>query len=111
MNATQKPTSKTDLHIVQVLAELLERLDHSKRPLDAGQYRAVVQRLADALGRVEPGLALGAVLDQFAAAAAVYENLQYAHAGLCRSLLSVSLATERSAKEAIERAKHPSLQG
>lgn len=111
MNATQKPNSTTDLHVVQVLAELLERLDHSKVPVDAGQYLAVVQRLADALGRVEPGPALSAVLDHFPAAAALYENQQYAHAGLCRSPLSVSLATERSAKEAIERAMHPSLQG
>ncbi|HSV54715.1 MAG TPA: hypothetical protein VLJ57_21510 [Burkholderiaceae bacterium] len=111
MNATQKPSFNADLHVIRVLAELLDRLDSSKVPVDAGQYRAVVQRLADALGLVQTGLALGPLLDTHPAAAELYENIQYAHAGLCRSPLSLSLLTERSAKEAIERAMHPSLQG
>lgn len=111
MNATQKPSANVDLHIVQVLAQLLERLEHSKVPVDAGQYRAVVERLADALSRLQPSVALGAVLDTHPATAELYENFQYAHAGLCRAALDVSLATERSAKEAIERAMHHSLQG
>lgn len=111
MNTTQKPSLNADLSVIQILAGLLDRLDNSKVPVDAGQYRAVVQRLAEALDQVPPGLALDALLDAHPAAAALYENMQYAHAGLCRSPLSISLLTERSAKEAIERAMHPSLQG
>jgi hypothetical protein len=34
----------------------------------------------------------------------VYENLNYQHAGLCRSSLDVSLAAEVSARDAIARA-------
>lgn len=34
----------------------------------------------------------------------VYENMNYQHAGLCRSALDVSLAAEGAAKEAIARA-------
>jgi len=36
----------------------------------------------------------------------VYENLNYQHAGLCRSALDASLAAELAARKAIERAMH-----
>jgi hypothetical protein len=111
MNATQKPSISAEMHTVQVLAQLMERLEHSKVAVDAGQYQAVVQRLSQALNRVEPGAVLTAVLDAHPATAELYENIQYANAGLCRAPLDISLATERSAKAAIERAMHHSLQG
>jgi hypothetical protein len=111
MNATQKPSISPEMHTVQVLAQLMERLEHSKVAVDAGQYQAVVRRLSEALNRAEPGPVLNAVLDTHPATAELYENLQYANAGLCRAPLDTSLATERSAKTAIERAMHHSLQG
>ncbi|MDB5885733.1 MAG: hypothetical protein JWR74_1904 [Polaromonas sp.] len=104
MNATQPHSRKTDLTVTHVLAELLERLEHSKVPVGAEQYRSVVQYLVSELGEVEPGTALGALLDSHPAAAELYENVNYQFAGLCRSALEASLASERQAKEVLDRA-------
>jgi hemoglobin-like flavoprotein len=104
MNTIQHPSPRTDLAVTQVLAQLLERLDHSAVPVGAEQYRSVVEHLVHAFGDVEPGADLGRLLDAYPAAAEVYENLNYQHAGLCRSSLDVSLAAEVSARDAIARA-------
>ena len=104
MNATKPPTRKTDLTVTHVLAELLERLERSAEPVGAAQYRSVVQHLVSEFGDVEPGTALRALLDTHPAAAELYENVNYQYAGLCRSALDASLAAERQAKEALDRA-------
>jgi len=104
MNATQPHPHKTDLTVTHVLAELLERLEHSAVPVGAEQYRSVVLHLVNELGDVEPGVALGALLDTHPAAAELYENVNYQYAGLCRSALDASLAAEQEAKEALSRA-------
>ena len=104
MNATKPLPSKTNLTVTHVLAELLERLEHSVEPVGAEQYRAVVQHLVNELNEVEPGTALGALLDTHPAASELYENVNYQYAGLCRSALHTSLAAERQAKEAISKA-------
>jgi len=103
MNATNTPAPKTDLAVTRVLAQLLERLEHSAVPVGAEQYRSVVMHLVDEFRDVEPGTGLGQLLDAYPAAAEVYENLNYQHAGLCRSGLDASLAAEISAREAIAR--------
>ena len=104
MNATKPQSPKTDLTVTHVLAELLERLERSVVPVGAEQYRSVVQHLVSELGEVEPGMALGALLDSHPAAAELYENVNYQHAGLCRSALDASLAAEQQAKEVLDRA-------
>lgn len=104
MNATKPYSRKTDLTVTHVLAELLERLERSAVPVGAEQYRSVVQHLVNELGDVEPGTALAALLDTHPAAAELYENVNYQHAGLCRSALDASLAAERQAKEVLDRA-------
>lgn len=93
-----------------LLAELLERLEHGAHP-DAGQYRLVAHRLAEELGRVTDTGTLDALLQANPAAAELYENLNYQHAGLCRSPLDSSLAAELRAREAIARAMRPSTAG
>lgn len=98
---------KNDLTVTHVLAELLERLEHSKVPVDAGQYRSVVEHLVKELSDVETGSALRALLDTHPAASELYENINYQHAGLCRSELDVSLAAEQQAKKAITHAMTP----
>jgi hypothetical protein len=55
MNATHPHPHKTDLTVTHVLAELLERLEHSAVPVGPEQYRSVVLHLLDELGDVEPG--------------------------------------------------------
>ena len=104
MNATKTPAPKTDLAVTHVLAQLLERLEHSAVPVGAEQYRSVVTHLVEEFRDVEPGAQLGQLLDAYPAAAEVYENLNYQHAGLCRSALDASLAAELAAKNAISRA-------
>lgn len=104
MNATQPHSRKTDLTVAYVLAELLERLEHSQVPVGAEQYRSVVQHLISELGHVEPEAALGALLDSHPAAAELYENVNYQFARLCRSALEASLASEQQAKEVLDRA-------
>ena len=101
MNATKPHPHKTDLTVTHVLAELLERLERSAEPVGAEQYRSVVQHLLNELDDIEPGTALGALLDTHPAAAELYENVNYQYAGLCRSALDASLAAEREAIEAI----------
>ena len=103
MNAINTPAHKADLAVTHVLAQLLERLEHSPVPVGAEQYRSVVMHLVDEFRDLEPGAQLGQLLDAYPAAAEVYENMNYQHAGLCRSGLDASLSAELAAKSAIER--------
>ena len=102
MNATEPSSSKANLDVAHVLADLLERLEHSIVPVGAEQYRSVVTHLVSEFSDVQPGTALGALLDTHPAAAELYENINYQVAGLCRSSLDLSLAAERQAKAAIK---------
>lgn len=104
MNTTRNPSPRTDLAVTHVLAQLLEKLEHSPVPVGAEQYRSVVEHLVHEFEDVEQGAELGRLLDAYPAAAEVYENLNYQHAGLCRSALDASLAAEVGAREAIARA-------
>ena len=104
MNATKPSPLRADLTVIHTLAELLERLDHSAVPVGADQYRSVVSHLAGELAVVEPDLRLRALLDTHPAAAELYENLNYRHAGLCRSPLDAALSAEFGARDAIARA-------
>jgi hypothetical protein len=87
------------------LARMLERLDRSDVAVDPQQYRGVVEHLAEVLRTVPHDAALEAVLDASPAAAELYENLQYQHAGLCRSPLEAALNAELAARSAIDAAR------
>jgi len=109
MNATKPYSRKTDLTVTHVLAELLERLERSAVPVGAEQYRSVVKHLVNEFGAIEPGKALGDLLESHPAAAELYENINYQYAGLCRSALDASLAAEREAKALMSRAMRPTI--
>jgi hypothetical protein len=115
MNATNTPANspahRTDLAVAHVLAQLLEKLENSAVPVGAEQYRSVVMHLVEEFRDVDSGAELGNLLDSYPAAAQVYENLNYQHAGLCRSALDASLASERAARKAIDRARQPAPAG
>ncbi len=96
-------TSRTHTPHAVLLAHDLERMERGHP--DAGQYRLVAQRLAAALDQVQDTDVLQPLLQASPAAAAVYENLRYQHAGLCRSPLEASLAAEQTARAAIDRAQ------
>lgn len=85
---------------VVLLAQLLQRLDQSRRAVDGAQYQRVAQRLTEAMQQADHGT-LQALLAQSPSAAELYENMQYAHAGLCRTPLDAALAGEAAARRAI----------
>lgn len=107
MNTTYVSPSRADLTSTRVLAALLERLDQSDIVVDAQQYLSVVSRLSDALAQSDTGAELDALFAEFPGAAQLYENLHYAHAGLCRSPLDPALAAEMQARQWIDKARKP----
>jgi hypothetical protein len=88
-----------------LLARVLERLEHSTEAVDAEQYRSVVNHLASELAVAPQDAGLQAVLQACPAAAELYENINYQHAGLCRSALDLAIAAEAGAREAIDKAR------
>ena len=88
-----------------VLARVLDRLERSEAPVDAEQYRSLVARITAELESTARDAGLDAVLETFPGVADLYENLNYAHAGLCRSALEPALAAELAARAAIEAAR------
>jgi hypothetical protein len=112
MNAIKPNSSRADLTVIHTLAQLLERLERSAVPVGAEQYRSVVLHLVDEFDEVQVDERLRALLDVHPAAAELYENLNYRHAGLCRSPLDAALAAEVRARETIARAmRRPARKG
>jgi hypothetical protein len=91
--------------VAALLAKLLQRLDASRVSVDAAQYRAVAERLAEEFDALQGDAALAGLLDAFPAAAELYENRVYSHAGLCRSPLEAAMSAELQARLAIDRAR------
>lgn len=104
MKTTYPIPTKADLTSTRVLAALLERLERSATAVDAQQYQSVVRRLADALEQLDSSPERDALLSQFPAASELYENLQYQHAGLCRTPLDAALGAEKLAWQSIAKA-------
>lgn len=88
-----------------LLAQLMERLDRSPRAVDPAQYRDLALRLTQEIDATEDSDAVQALLAASPAAAELYENRHYEHAGLCRSPLDPALAAEAAARSAIETAR------
>jgi hypothetical protein len=103
---TSDRTFPAALHNLAAMAVLLERLERNPRKATPEQYRDVVQRVTELLEAAEPGAALQGLLMVAPATAQIYENLQYAHAGLCLAPLDSATAAEQAASTVIERARH-----
>jgi len=103
MNTTRPTLSGANLTVTCMLAQLLERLERSTGPVGADQYRSVVLHLVDEFKDLPADGAFSALLDEYPAAAELYENVNYRHAGLCRSPLDFALGAEIRAKEVIDR--------
>lgn len=88
-----------------VLARVLDRLERSTDPVDPEQYRALAARITAELEATARHAGLEAVLETFPVVAELYENLDYAHAGLCRAALEPALAAELAARAAIDAAR------
>jgi hypothetical protein len=103
MNATR--TSSAHPSVMLTLANLLERLEHSVEPVGAEQYRSVIRHLVQAFQSAERDPEWAHILNSYPATSELYENLHYAHAGLCRSALESSLHAELQAKAALNKAR------
>lgn len=105
-------TSPVTLHRNLVaLARMLERLERSAQAVDADQFRTVVDRVTAELQSLPHDAALDAVLATFPSVAELYENLNYQHAGLCRSPLEAALEAEIAARGAIQKARGVQTRG
>lgn len=87
------------------LAQLLQALEGQGHAADPHQYRLLVEKLGAELREHQGHQALTGLLDHLPAAAEVYENLQYAHAGLCRAPLELSLGSELATRELLGRVR------
>lgn len=85
------------------LSRLLDRLERSPKAADPDQYKTLVARIADEFERVRMDETLGTLLQWLPAAAELYENLNYAHAGLCRSPLKPALESEIAMRDLLAR--------
>lgn len=85
-----------------MLARMLERLERSGTPVDADQFRMVVDHLKAELAATPHDSALEAVLATFPCTAELYENMQYEHAGLCRTPLEFATKAEIDARRVID---------
>ena len=91
------------LSVPATLANLLDALDYRPRGAHAAQYRAVASILARELDKLDRDT-LEVLLNASPAAAEIYENLHYAHAGLCCSDLEAATRAEMQARDLIQRA-------
>ena len=107
MNAIQSRPVPAHLKTIFTLARLLQRLEQSEVPVGPDQYRAVADKLAGELKDTRMDSMLEALLGAHPAAAELYENLNYQHAGLCRSPLEASLDAELEARKLLARAASP----
>ena len=103
-NASRAAVLSEQNVIILPLAALLQRLESSDVAVDAGQYRTVALRLANVLAQAKMDDTLQAILQAHPAASELYENVNYVHAGLCRSALDAGLSAEHSAKQLLARA-------
>ena len=84
-------------------AQLLQTLEGQRHAADAHQYRVLAGRVTAELREQQAHEALPSLLNHFPVAAELYENLQYAHAGLVRAPLEVSLTSELAARDLLVR--------
>ena len=102
---TPGSASQGDLKATISVAALLQRVDAQPQGIGAAQYRQLVLQLGQLLDSLPPGDDLQQLLARFPAAAVVYENRNYGHAGLCRSPLEQSMRSEQLARSTLAKAR------
>ena len=99
MIADQTPALADRHAVILPLAAILQKLEMSSVAVDPAQYRAVAGRLGELLASTTLDPRLDGILSAYPAAAELYENLQYGHAGLCRSPLEASVDSEQQVRK------------
>ncbi len=110
-SARAATTLKARLETLIALSRLLERVEADPARVGAEQYRTLVRQVTHALDTDLPEDALRAVLGAYPAAALLYENLHYAHAGLSRSTLERSVQSEMAASQLLDRVAKSAARG
>ncbi len=105
MASVVRLTVPNELLSLARLAQLLQALEGQGRAADPHQYQLLVRKLSAELQEHQGHEALPGLLDHLPAAAEVYENLQYGHAGLVRAPLEMSLASELAVRGVLERVR------
>lgn len=105
MKTMRQAHPAASLAVAALLAQLLQRFESGVSSIGAEQYRSVVRHLAEEFEELQSLQGLSPLLDAFPSAAELYENLNYRHAGLCRSPLEHSLAAEMQARQLIDRVR------
>lgn len=105
MSTSTPATVRSHIENAVALAQLLQRVEADMANVDANQYRLLVLQLKAALAEDMPARALEAILRACPSAAEIYENLHYDHAGLARSPLERSVASETLAVQVIGKAR------
>ena len=105
MQTSQPVRLPARLQTLAAMAALLERLENQRTSASADQYRRVALQINTLLAAADPGDDLDKLLAVAPATAALYENQQYAHAGLCRAPLEAALNAELAAAAAIDKAR------
>jgi len=86
------------------LARLLDRVEASRVPVGADQYRELIRQLKAALSVPLPEPALNAILAAHPSSGELYENMHYERSGLSRVPLERSVASEMLAQQVLRRA-------
>lgn len=105
MNTVVRITVPQALLPLARLAQLLQAVEGQPQAADPQQYRLLVNKLSAELAQHQAHPALPQLMDHFPAASEVYENLQYAHAGLVRAPLAQSLSSELAVRGVLERVR------
>jgi len=89
------------------LAQLLQALEASPNGVHPGQYRQVVLRVEQLLTQAQEAQlpTLDEVLRKCSAVTPIYENLNYAQAGLCRTPVDRAVQAEIAAREVLRRVR------
>ena len=103
MTAPRTESLHTRIETLIALARLLERVEANPVAVGADQYRALIVQIKAALAAPVPAAPLQAILKAHPATAEVYENMHYEVAGLSRSPLDRSVATEMLASQLLDK--------
>lgn len=111
MNAPRTESLRSRLETLIALARLLERVETSPAAIGADQYRALVGQIKAHLAAPVPDAPLQAILQAHPATAELYENMHYDVAGLSRSPLERSVATEMLATQLLHKISRSAARG
>ncbi len=104
-HSTEGAVGPGKIQTIAMLAGLLESVERGFQRTDADGYRRLAERLRTELADITPDDQLRQVLAASPAAAEIYENLHYAHAGLCLRPMDAAVRAEKAAAELISRVR------